>query len=478
MRKQMSCRLQELNSARWQLEPSAHDHFKFLPDYQLQQTLPIFGDVTDVFTHPGSSTVTMGHGSEGVMYNTLNGQLIEFFITAKDWNGRKRREGGDVFEVEISTQEGEVVFNNPVVDCGNGTYSFCFTPIHGVMEYQLSVKLGGCHVKGSPFARFNEIWNLCTKEHDVYQYPHDRHSCYIQFTENNMKATIKQRIQQVRTQQEQLEDLENNMKAIKQQHVQQVRTQREHLEDYKNNMKAIKQQRFQQLRTQREHLEDYKNNMKAIKQQRFQQLRTHREQFEDFRNMLKAVNKCKQQRIQQVRTQREQLKDSLPTERHNVKSPNRRQQQEVYNSGSKMIILGSSHFGSGKHSWKVCISGKFTAGFAFGVGVRPQDLCTGDSQWTWSSGHKYEHLLPLQESTITNCMNNDVIEFYLDCDNETLMMFNERTRQLDTWRRIQGEVHPLFELNRIGDQVTLPCQPNSSSNETFAEREVQDQEQW
>ena len=57
MRKQMSCRLQELNSASWQLEPSAHDHFEFLPDYQLQQTLPIFGEVTDVLTHAGSSDV-------------------------------------------------------------------------------------------------------------------------------------------------------------------------------------------------------------------------------------------------------------------------------------------------------------------------------------------------------------------------------------------------------------------------------------
>ena len=57
MRKQMSCRLQELNSAIWQLEPSAHDHFEFLPDYQLQQTLPIFGEVTDVLAHTGSSDV-------------------------------------------------------------------------------------------------------------------------------------------------------------------------------------------------------------------------------------------------------------------------------------------------------------------------------------------------------------------------------------------------------------------------------------
>ena len=348
MRKQMACRLQELNSASWQLEPSAHDHFEFLPDYQLQQTLSSFGDVTDVFTHAGSSTVTMGHGSEGVMYNTLNGQVIEFLITAKDWSGRKRTEGGEVFEVEISTQEGEVVFNNPPVDCGNGTYIFCFTPIHGLMKYQLSVKLSGFHVKGSAFAWFNEIWNLHqgVQLHNKNQFLLEARpsNCYIQFTENNMKATIQQR--------------------------------------------------------------------------------GKREAFSSF-----------------------------------VVEP----LYENYNSRSKMIVLGSSHFGSGKHSWKVCISGNFSAGFAFGVGASPQELnVSGHSQWTWRSGCKYEPSSQNQMSTIPNCMNNDVIEFYLDCDNETLMIYNQRIRQLDTWRRIQGEVQPLFELYCNGDQVTLPSQLSSS----------------
>jgi len=161
MRKQMSARLQELNSARWQLEPISHDRFKFCPDYQLKQALPSFGDVTDVVTHAGSSTVTMGHGSEGVMYNTLNGQLIEFFITAKESGGEKRTEGGDVFEVEISTEDGGIVFNNPIEDCGSGTYSFCFTPSHGNVEYQLSVTLSGCHVRGSPFTWVNERGDPC-----------------------------------------------------------------------------------------------------------------------------------------------------------------------------------------------------------------------------------------------------------------------------------------------------------------------------
>jgi len=293
-----------------------------------------------VFTHAGSSTVTMGHGSEGVMYNTLNGQLIEFLITAKELNGGTRTEGGDVFEVEISTQEGELVFNIPAVDCGNGTYSFCFTPVHGVMEYQLSVKLNGCHVMGSPFAWVNEIWNLYTQVHDDYGYSHGRSSCYIQLTEDNMKATVQQG-----------------------------------------------------------------------------------EETYDVYNYPQAgyYNYC----VDEV----------------------------VFHCDSKWTVFGSCSFGSGKHSWKACISGNFTAGFAFGVGGIPQNQHPHDSHWTWSA--------------ISNCMNNDVIEFYLDCDNKTLMMYNQRTRQPHTLRRIQGEMHPMFELCCIRDEVTLPCQPNSSQKETF-----------
>jgi len=399
MRKQMSCRLQELNSARWQVEPSAHDGLKFLPDYQLKQALPNFGDVTDVFTHAGSSTVTMGHGSEGVMYNTLNGQLIEFLITAKDWNGKKRTEGGDVFEVEISTQEGEIVFNYVAEDCGNGTYSFCYTPLHGVMEYQLSVKLGGCHVMGSSFVWFNEIWNLCTDVYDVYGYSHIKSSCYIQLTENNMKATI----------QEQL------------------------------NRQIVSPQLTQ--------------GPVGIRR------------VSDRRQSFKQVDYCAMQLGGNRGSKILRHPMVIPQVRIGVIEKCRPREQEMMHSDGKYTVFGSSFFGSGKHSWKVCITGNFTAGFAFGVAEIPRDEYPRGSHWIWRSGHRYQPSAKCQESAITNCMNNDVIEFYLDCDNQTLMMYNQRTREFDTWRRIQGEVRPIFELCCIGDEVTLPCQPNSSQED-------------
>ncbi|KAJ7392719.1 hypothetical protein OS493_010372 [Desmophyllum pertusum] len=185
MRKQMSSRLEELNSTEWQLEPLARDVFKFHADYQLKlQEIPHFGDVTDVVTHAGASTVTMEHGSEGVIYNTLCGQSqsVEFTIIAKEWNGRKRTEGGDIFEVE--TQAAAMVFNDSTSkDCGNGTYSFCFTPNLLDKQHQLSIKLNGCHVNGSPFTWLNDIWNLCSEVRDV----RGANTSFIQLTTDDMK---------------------------------------------------------------------------------------------------------------------------------------------------------------------------------------------------------------------------------------------------------------------------------------------------
>ena len=98
------------------------------------------------------------------------------------------------------------------------------------------------------------------------------------------------------------------------------------------------------------------------------------------------------------------------------------------------------------------------------LGLRgiPQDQHCCGLQWTWSSGNKYQPLSQSWKCAISNCMNNDVIEFYLDYDNQTLMMYNQRTRQLDTWRGIQGEVHRTFQLCCSGDVASLPCQVTSS----------------
>ena len=58
MRKQMSNRLQDLNSAKWQLEPCVDDGLEFKSGNQLKNEIAIFGVVTDAVTFAGTSTVT------------------------------------------------------------------------------------------------------------------------------------------------------------------------------------------------------------------------------------------------------------------------------------------------------------------------------------------------------------------------------------------------------------------------------------
>ena len=350
MRKQMSSRLQELNSAKWQLEPRAHDIFKFQDDDQLQHAITNFGKVGDVLTHAGISTVTMGHGSVGVMYNTLCGQSVDFTVIAKEGNGRKRQEGGDTCEVEIYTEEGDLLFNDSPKDCGNGMYTFCFTPNIGNMQYQLSVRLNGCHVKGSPFMWFNEMWHLCSgacgKQGTGY-------SGCIQLSRDSMMATYRQESHQTRTRSKHLMYVE----------------------------------------------EDF------------------------FRRRQVSKEKCTQ-----------------PT------------------SGRKVTVFGSSSFDFGKHSWKLGLSGEcLSEKFAFGVSVSPEARCPCVAQWTWKSKQKHQHLHVPEQSTITNCRNHDVIEFYLDLDNGILTMYNQRTEESDTWVEIVrvGGVRPMFELCYVGEGVSL-----------------------
>jgi len=157
LRKQISSRLQELNVAIWQLGPCADDAVKFEAANQLKQDIETLGVITNVVTHASASVVTMGHGSEGVMYNTLCGQLVEFTIVAKERNGQKRTEGGDLFTACCDNCNDVKMLD--VTDCGDGTYTFSYTPEHEG-HYKLLVKLMGHDVVGSPFSWLVEKWRL------------------------------------------------------------------------------------------------------------------------------------------------------------------------------------------------------------------------------------------------------------------------------------------------------------------------------
>ena len=120
----------------------------------------------------------------------------------------------------------------------------------------------------------------------------------------------------------------------------------------------------------------------------------------------------------------------------------------------RLTVFGTSSFKVGKHSWKAKISGEVSNGFSFGVGVSKEMRCPCKDQWMWEAGEKY-HPLYTEKSTIKKCKSGDIIEFYLDCDNRKLTIYNQRTKESDSWQGIKGKVRPVFEMSKDGQEVSL-----------------------
>ena len=399
MCKQMSSRLQNLNSAKWQLEPCTSEGLKFKPDNQqqnggrtfseatglpkgynqLKHNIATFGVVTDVVTCASMSTVTMGNGQEGVMYNTLCGQPVEFVITAKEWNGRRRTEGGDVLQVNSQLIKGS--------DSGNGTYSVCYNPGQDV-QYLLAVNLNGCHVQGSPFTWFSEKWNLL---------PVSFYNCgrQIQVSFENLTAELHTLILPSEDSWSDYDDW-----------------------PYDGELTAQFITPFQNLSFGFDLGRMYTHQ--------------HPTTFEIHSSG--------------------RLWTILPTDSQHP------------GTGEGPRAVGSLEFVTGRHSWKVLVYGNVLQDFSFGVCSNRLHGTPGPPRkwWVWNSMQVYKVLnqngsqvLARTESTITDCASGDIIEFYLDCENGTLMMCNPRTKQSDTLDGVERYVVPVFCMSTNGDKVSL-----------------------
>ena len=151
-RKQIFSQLQDLKLSEWQLEPCVNESLSFTGNGHLKEDISTFGFVSDLVTDAAMSTVTMENGPEGVIYSSLCEQPVKFSIIAKESNGRRRKEGGDIFKAFVNTADPlcSHVKQLPVKDCGNSTYSFCHTPMETGF-FELSVQLKGSHIQESPF---------------------------------------------------------------------------------------------------------------------------------------------------------------------------------------------------------------------------------------------------------------------------------------------------------------------------------------
>jgi len=54
------------------------------------------------------------------------------------------------------------------------------------------------------------------------------------------------------------------------------------------------------------------------------------------------------------------------------------------------------------------------------------------------------------------------------------MIYNQRTKQLERMRGVQGEVRPMFKMSSIGDEVSLPCLDKKNEDGTCQDKKNED----
>ena len=152
LKKQLTQRLAQLNSSQTPCKPCQGDYLKL----QVHQTIWAIKEMATLRykpIDPQKCTVSFVGGEEGVMYQSLAGQIVELLLTNRD-------EGAEPGENQVNAQ---VLFatggdqeNRPhvealaVLDNGDGTFTFSYCP-KSAGRVRLSVMVEGQEVHGSPF---------------------------------------------------------------------------------------------------------------------------------------------------------------------------------------------------------------------------------------------------------------------------------------------------------------------------------------
>ena len=139
--------LKEIENQPLVFEPQTDCVLEF--NVNLEQLLESLNDAGMVSDKTTSSVTTTAEGPG--LNLAIPERKASFTITARDAQGRRRDEGGDMFMVELTENEGEKVECN-VEDKGDGTYTATYTcPTNSKGNHKVSVLLRGIHIKGSPF---------------------------------------------------------------------------------------------------------------------------------------------------------------------------------------------------------------------------------------------------------------------------------------------------------------------------------------
>ena len=105
-------------------------------------------------------------------------------------------------------------------------------------------------------------------------------------------------------------------------------------------------------------------------------------------------------------------------------------------------LLSNCVFEDGKYSWRLRLLVPREPGDhshqLLRIGVRHP--YHSDSFWYWSDGYRFSSDISVP-SSIGSCQRGDVFICFLDLDQRQLKIYNDRTKESDIWRNIEGPVN-------------------------------------
>ena len=128
MKQQLVQRLAQLNASQFQCKPCKNDYLKV----QVHKTIWDVGKMATLhytLADPTKFVLSMVGGEEGVLYQTLAGQPVDFMLVYKNRSDVNQPETGSVVRASVShSREATLNRELPVQDNGDGSYLFSYRP--------------------------------------------------------------------------------------------------------------------------------------------------------------------------------------------------------------------------------------------------------------------------------------------------------------------------------------------------------------
>lgn len=113
---------------------------------------------------------------------------------------------------------------------------------------------------------------------------------------------------------------------------------------------------------------------------------------------------------------------------------------EVYDQDRESLT--GCWFSRGWHSWQVRILAPDKLRGSADSTLFEVGVTDGHRTWRWSDGNKYYPNSSAIVSTISSWQCGDLLVFYLDLDLKELVIYNQRSQEMDTWDGITVPIRP------------------------------------